>query len=430
VMERQGGRQVETRTDANGIFYFDDKIARSEIVMVYAVGGGNQDKFFPELGRLIQVERNMVDLDIRMGKEMRGPDLQASVVKEEKGVSGMVPGVGRIYKPHSQYITSGLSTPPEFRIEHAINNLGYIDRERRPENPSGALRVLMMGVCTTFGHTEEMFHHAAMVLEGMLELRTGRDVEVINLSSALQQSGYSFAYYDKLVRDYKIDVVVLELIGPLEVGMTKPEFASMYHMSEVGHFPQTSYREGPDGKLVLEPADASFFLKPLTDPAKKAARDEDFKKNAYVIDGVDFLYLFHRDPAGPYSEKDKSVFPYYSKLLKRIKADFEGAGVKPVFVVNDLFGGAGVAPEVWGSKLARPNFDKRMRDYCAEVAAPCVLFTEHINKRYPDTAQRHWRRDTHYGRVGYRWFAESIADYLVASDFAAKPLPLWPAAVK
>ena len=286
--------------------------------------------------------------------------------------------------------------------------------------------MLLMGVCTTFGHTEEMFHHAAMVLEGMLELRTGRDVEVINMSSALQQSGYSFGYFDKLVRDYKIDVVAVELIGPLEVALTKPEFAAMYHMSEPGHFPQMAYREAADGSLSFEPADANFFLHPLADPTKKAAREEDLKKNAYVIDGVDFLYLFHRDLAGRYSDKDKSVLSYYSKLLKKLRTDFEGAGVKPVFVVNDLFGASGVAPEAWGNKIARGNFDKRMRDYCIEAGAPCLLFTEQMLKRYPDIAQRHWRRDSHYGRVGYRWFAESIADYLVASDFAKKPMQFWP----
>jgi len=171
VMMRKGGELTETKTTADGYFYFEQKIPRSEVVMVYAIGDApNSDKFFPEAGRLLQIERNTVEIEIKMSKDYRPADIPG-LSKDERGASSTVPGVGRIYKPHSEYVTTGLSTPPEFHMVHAINNLGYIDRERRPENPSGAMRVLLMGVCTTFGHTEEIYHHSATVLEAFLEMR-------------------------------------------------------------------------------------------------------------------------------------------------------------------------------------------------------------------------------------------------------------------
>ena len=53
------------------------------------------------------------------------------------------------------------------------------------------------------------------------------------------------------------------------------------------------------------------------------------------------------------------------------------------------------------------------------------MFTPYFLNRYPDHLQRHWRRDSHWGRVGYRWFAEALSDYFQRTEMLTRGPVIW-----
>jgi len=149
------------------------------------------------------------------------------------------------------------------------------EREQRPERVSpDALRVMVLGDCNLWGHTEPLYYNVATVMEGLLSQGLQRPVEVMNMATTLQDAGLSWFFYDKLGRPFKPDVVVYELVGPLDVGLTDPRFASVYNMTDGAHLPTATFRREPDGRLVTQPADAKYINFQIKDPALVERRNE------------------------------------------------------------------------------------------------------------------------------------------------------------
>lgn len=412
VMEVNGAR-YETTSGPAGVYSFDELVPRDALVMVQAIGGPNNDGYAPDQGRLLQVTGNIADLDITLARDQHPPDLKGTVPPATIATGQFLGGVGFHYRPGSRFSSTGLSNPTEYRSELVLNNLGYVDREQRAQRMSPrAKRIMILGACNLWGHTEGLYFNTASVLEDILRVRKDEPYEVMNLSTASQHAGVSWFFYDKLGRDYKPDVVFYELVGPLDVGLSHPRYASIYNMTQKDHLPSSTFR--PDGKGGLETqlADPNFANFKITDPDVVARRNKELAENAYIIDGINFMYLFHRDPAVPFNEREAEIESYYGKLIKEVKQRFEADGVRVVFIVTDHFGQAYVPPTMDGVAYNRRNFDARMNKLCTEAGAECTPFVPRMEERFSDLTMRHWRRDSHYSRVGYRWFAEAIADYL------------------
>jgi hypothetical protein len=413
VSMETGGKRYTTISSVTGVYAFDERVPRDALVMVSAVGGPNKDAHFPDQGRIVQVTNNIADLDITLPKDQRPPDLNGSVPATQLGTGSFVADAGFHYRPGSRFSSTGLAKPTEYLSDMITNNLGYIDRDHRvPRINERALRILILGVCNLWGHTEGLYHNPATVMETMLEQRLQRTVEVMNMSSATQHAGLSWFFYDKLGKAYKPDIIFYELVGPLDVGLSLPRYARIYHMTKDTNLPSSTFR--PDDKGVLRPqfADPNYPNFKITDPAVIERRNKELAQNAYIIDGVNFPYLFHRDPAKAFNEKEKEVEAYYGQLVKEVKRRFDGDGVRVVFLVTDHFGQAYVPPLVDGVAHARKHFDARMEKICADAGAECLHFVPFMEKRFPTVTNAHWRRDSHYSRIGYRWFVEAMVEHL------------------
>jgi hypothetical protein len=332
------GNMVETTSDANGIYAFPQFVPRDAVIMVNAVGGPNKDRYAPKQGRLVQATNNIADLDIVVSKEQRGPDLGGSVAPGTTATGQYVNGAGAHYRPGTRLTTTGLSNPTEFKTDLFVNNLGYIDREQRTTRMSPrAKRIALLGVCNMWGHTEGVYFNTATVMESLLRTRSTEPVEVMNMSSATQHAGVSWFFYDRLARDYKPDVVYYELVGPLDVGLSHPNFASSYNMTKGSNLPYSTFIPDGNGGLREQRGDPNYINFPITDQAVIDRRNQELKENAYIINGVNFMYLFHRDPvAAPLNEREREIMNYYRLLIRDVKKRFEADGIKVVFVVTEV----------------------------------------------------------------------------------------------
>jgi hypothetical protein len=407
------GKAFETVSDEHGIYAFAQFVPRDALIEVNAISGPIKDRYAPKQGRLIQVTNNIADLDIKVSKEQRAEDLNGSVPAGTTATGQYIKGAGNHYRPGSRFTTTGLSNPTEFKADVFLNNLGYIDREHRPGKMSPkAKRIVLLGACNLWGHTESIYHNTATVMESMLRARSSTPIEVMNMSTATQHAGVSWFFYDQLGRDYKPDVVYYELVGPLDVGLSNPQYASIYNMTLPTNLPSSTFVPDASGGLTEQRGDPEYFKFPITDKAIVERRNAELKKNAYIIDGIDFTYLFHRDPvAAPFNEREQEVVKYYQQLISGVKARFDKEGVKVVFLVTDHFGQAYVPPTIDNQPYHRRHFDARMKQLCTEAKAECMHFVPWMEGRFSDLTQRHWRRDSHYSRVGYRWFAEALVEH-------------------
>ena len=424
VVMEFGGQKFTTTSSKSGVYQFDQRVPRGSVVMVYAVGGPLNDRYDPTAGRLIEVRRNMADIDVTMAKDPRAADLNGSVPAGTKAQGKFVIGVGPHYLPGSRFSSTGLSKPTEYLSELQLNNLGYIDREQRVERiADDELRVMVLGVCNMWGHTEPVYYNVATVMEALLSQRLQKPVEVMNMSTASQHAGLSWFFYDKLGRSYKPDVV---FYGPLDVGLTDPTFAQIYNMTEPDHLPAATFLRGPSGGMVTQPADANYANFPIKDQEIIERRNKELtERGAYIIDGVNMMYLFHRDPGVAFSSKEQGIYDFYKDLIGEVKRRFEADGVRVIFVVTDHFGQAWVPPNIDGVAYKREFFDQRMDALCKANGAECMHFVPWMERHFKETTLRTWRRDSHYSRIGYRWFAEAMTDYLVDNPARSDPkLPL------
>ena len=115
-----------------------------------------------------------------------------------------------LYAPHTRRFYAGAGKRKlSYMVEDYINNRGFIDKDRRFENPDRALRILLQGECWTEGEQTTTNLHMNVLLESMLRRRTGVPVEVI-VTAASSSSPASWSLpFEKYGSRFQPDVVLL-----------------------------------------------------------------------------------------------------------------------------------------------------------------------------------------------------------------------------
>ena len=239
VVLEDGTNRSQTKTTGGGYFYFPHVAETGDVVQLYALPDDHQPRF-ATAGRLLEIRRNEVELSIPL-MDLR--DVRAGTLEKKfKGESELNARVGRIYKPRSEYVHSGIGTPQEFENHLQISNIGFLDRDRRPENPDGARRVLFLGNCNLFGHSTPRGQHANVLLEDLLTRRTGDPTEVISLADSAMSFGKHWSYYRELGRPLHPEVVCIFLQSSgVEMMEADPDaFAHFYEYARI-IFPVRSF---------------------------------------------------------------------------------------------------------------------------------------------------------------------------------------------
>jgi hypothetical protein len=415
---------MERRTNGGGYFYFPHAAETGSVVKVCAVPDDRQPRP-PTAGRSLDVRRDLVELSIPLA-DVR--DRHAGKLEKKfKADSELNAKVGRLYQSRSEYVHSGIGTPQEFENRLQINNLGFLDRDRRPDNPDRARRILFLGNCNLFGHSTPRAQHPNILLEDLLTRRTGDPTEVIAMADSAMSFGKHWSYYRELGRPFKPEVVCIFLQSSgVEMMEADPDTFARFYEYEPGHFPCSLFRDAPGGGLTCVDPDPEYFRFVGKDPARRAARDAEKKKGGYYSDGVDWTSVYDRTDWDTIPAPARKPWDHFARVLRYYRDEMAKDGARLVIVLTpeaqlSLGGLNKDFTDVDGQRCNSRLTGERVEKLCKDLGVGFLNVTPDAVKALPDPAMYTWRHDGHPCAYGNRVLAESVCDYMLRTNFGRLP---------
>jgi hypothetical protein len=415
-----GTIQQQTQT-TDGYFFFPSATVRGSVVKVFAE---TDDKLphYPLSGRYIDVHQNEVDLVIPLS-DLRDRKSAQVLQKTYKAVSELNSEVGRIYKPHTPYVHSGIGTPQEFENKLQINNVGFLDRDRREQNPDNARRILFLGNCNLFGHSTPRSWHSNVMLEDMLVRTTGYPTEVITLADSAMSFGKHWSYYTGLGRKFKPDVVCIFVhTSGVEHLEADPDLFARFYEYAPDHFPGTLFRSQPDGSLkVIEP-DPEYFQHIGKDEKLHEEREAEKKKGGYYTAGVDWLTIYYRKDWKSIPGPARKAWEHFARVLRHYQTEMAKDGARLMICMTPeaqrMYGGTMCEfKDSDGVECNSRLLGERMSQLCSDLGVGYFNLTPYIEQNYPDANKYLWRHDSHPSPYGFQMLASGMHDYLLSTNF-------------
>ena len=270
------GEVREAITDRGGWYFFHNVPAGAIAEITFQRAGMT---YWPARGRLAQIEKNDVEHHI-FALDPRSPSIPRPEFGQQKvpktlgpqTVSATEPLHGNTYQPHSRrFYANNIDSKVGYLVEDWVNNRGWMDKDRRTENPDGSLRLFLSGACLEEGAQTPVRDHLNIVLESMLRRRTGINVEVAVASHSNSSIAANSYLYEKYGRSLKPDFVVL-MNEPVHMWHLEPTLMEKYVGWTRGHSPYRSFDFDDNGRLVEFPPDPGYAVfakkvdwKPLVD---------------------------------------------------------------------------------------------------------------------------------------------------------------------
>jgi len=420
VILDDGQNKRETVTK-QGYFFFPNGPVKGSTVRVFAQLDDKMPRF-PTSGRYVEVQANEVDLVVPL-EDRRDERLSKKFDKTYKALSELNTDVGRIYKPHSDYVHSGIGTPQEYENKLQTCNTGFLDRDRREANPDDARRILFLGNCNLFGHSTPRSYHAGIILEDSLTRATGYPTEVITLADSAMSFGKHWSYYAGLGRKLKPDVVCIFVhTSGVEHLEADPDLFARFFEYAPDHFPGTLFRSQADGSLKLIEPDPEYFQHIGKNEALHKERVEEQKKGGYYTDGVEWQTIYYREDWNSLPPPAKRAWDHFARVLKFYHDEMAKDGAKLMLVLTPeaqrMFGGTYKDfKDGDGYACHTRLFGERMEKVCRDAGVGCLNLTPHIERSYPDPALYTWRYDNHPSPYGFEMMAEGVQEFLLHTNF-------------
>ncbi len=415
------GTIQQTTETVDGYFFFPQGTIRGSVVKVFAETE-NKLPHYPLSGRYHDVHQNEVELVIPLD-DLRDRGASQNLQKTFKAISELNTEVGRIYKPHTPYVHSGIGTPQEYENKLQINNVGFLDRDRREANPDQSRRVLFLGNCNLFGHSTPRSWHSNVILEDMLIRSTGYPTEVITLADSAMSFGKHWSYYQGLGRKFKPDVVCIFVhTSGVEHLEADPDLFARFYEYAPDHFPGTLFRSQPDGSLkVIEP-DPEYFQHIGKDEALHKEREEEKKKGGYYTAGVDWLTIYYRQDWNTLPEPARKAWDHFARVLKHYQTEMAKDGARLMIVMTPeaqrMYGGTMKDfKDAEGFACNTRLLGERMNQLCNDLGVGYFNLTPYIEQNYPDANMYIWRYDAHPSPYGFQMLASGVHDYLLSTNF-------------
>jgi hypothetical protein len=267
VRMKIGEKTLEAETDRGGWYFFPGVPVGAIAKITYERAGIT---YFPARGRLAQIEKNDVEYHL-FALDPRSPSVPRPDFGDQKVPPELVVQLhgtenrlyANWYEPHSRRFYAGnVGSPMAYIVEDWLNNRGWYDRDRRPANPDGAIRLFLHGTCLEEGAQTPLRDHLNVLLESILRRRTGVNVEVAAAShsnSSIAANSHLYEAYGKLM---KPDFVIL-MNDPVNMWHLEPTLLEKQIGWTKGHTPYRGFDFDNNGQLVEFPPDPEFpaFMK-------------------------------------------------------------------------------------------------------------------------------------------------------------------------
>jgi hypothetical protein len=419
VFLEEGGNRHQTKT-RQGLFFFPGVVPKGSTVRLYAVPKDKAARY-PLRGRRFEADKNEVELIIPL-RDLRDDGKTRKLERVFRGTSDFHPEAGQIFTPKSMYVSSGLGKVQEFQNELQVSNLGFLDRDRRFDNPDGARRVLFLGNCNLFGHSTPRSYHANVIAEDLLAQKLGYPVEVPCLANSSVTFGKYWPYYQTFGKKFHPEVVCIFFQSGAEVLEADPDLLCAYYEYDPKHLPTPMFRSRPDGSLEQLPADPEFFRYVGKDEARHAQREAEKKTGAWYLSGINWLdYLYQSEPAELPATGQKA-FDHFRRIARFYRDAFCKDGARMMIVLTcEVQAYAHAQTAQWkdddGRVYQRERLPERLEQMCRELGIGFVDTGKYIREHSADPSMCGWRYDSHPSPYGFEWMAEAVTDYLLTTKF-------------
>jgi hypothetical protein len=369
-------------------------------------------KYYPARGRLAQVCRNDLEYHI-YAIDPRSPSIPrpsafvgTEVAERELApVAATSPEYAEKYAathaPHSRRFYAGTGKRKlSYMVEDYVNNFGFIDKDRRVENPDKAIRILLQGECWTEGQQSTMNLHMNTFLESFLRRRTGVPVEVLVTATSSSTPASWSLIFEKYASRFDPQFVFL-FVNNFNLSHLEPTLLKKVIGWDKEHAPYKMYDFDEKGNLrefAPDPNYGAFMTAPDPSP---------------ILGKVPILYSY-----GVLSIEPELVERSF-QLLQAILAEQYLKRMRPKAAVLGLIVGYD-QPHAPQYATRYPPFAVAYDQWLARIREVC----DGLGIRMLDLSPRLfredfssvllWEQDSHLTPAGNYQFAEALADQICA----------------
>jgi hypothetical protein len=422
----EAGKERHTTRTREGYFFIASAAAKGSIVRVYAKPADGLRRY-PRQGRALEADHNLVELVIPLA-DARDPRAGQALKRQNNCVNEMLPEGGLVYKPKSTYVSSGIGKVQEFRSSLQVNNLGFLDRDRRFENVDAARRIVCFGNCNLYGHSTPYARHTNILLEQALSRELGYPVEAVLLANSSVTFNQYWPYYQTFGVKFRPEVACIFLQSSEELVLGEPELLCEYREYDLAHLPNHMFQFADDGTLRELKPDPEYFQHVAQDPQRHARREAEIKaKGPFFVNGLQALTFLHVTDAETNPPAGRKALAHFKQVAAHYRDEFARNGTRLMIVLTPeiqirYLGMKAEWTDEQGRRCRLDRFPKLIEAICRELKIGFVDTSKYIQDRYPDPAMCSWRYDNHLSAYGFEWMAEAVSEYLLATKFL-KDLP-------
>jgi hypothetical protein len=406
--------RLEAKTDAKGAFRIElpPEIVRYELATRH--GGITYE---PRQGRYFDAGTYLTPVSFNLRNE---PPSEFKDRKKSVQYFWDKSGCGIRYHPREHLLHCVYETmPQEYFTENATNALGFFDRDRRPENPSKAYRILLTGECYTEGSQLDSQERLASQMEAILRFRREQSYEVPAVINPIMSFTAAWPSLETLAFPLQPDLILVPVVSPEQIASVYREFDAWRWGYNPDHPRATFFEKDPKtGNLRTIPYDPNWNLH-VSSPWNK--KDDAYYKKFGGVDWPKDLYRV--DAATRPAFVNETVDLIASILTKfREAAAQHGATVALVdwaFLEDKKWSEGGV------------DFDtRRFHSFLEEVGGKAgiavldgnkVLKAQTIPRPNGKGGYIHsWEHNGHWSPAGHRYAAEGVVEELESRGLLEK----------
>jgi hypothetical protein len=389
----------KTQINMEGQFVFPDVKVGSVVSIWYPYQAMDH---YTQLGRWLSIEPGCENVTIDLSPEYLNVTGALVDPKSYKFVGKKKPAPqDNDYEPHARMAWHGSGIIQCYESFPFTNNLGYLDRDRRPDNPQKCLRIVHVGGSSSAALQVKTCEKFNILLEQELGIRLGRCVEVI---SAARDNGDIGTHYKRIKyfsERFKPDLILIENLSGLMMQI-QPELLQKLHGFDFEHniFPHFYYNA--DGNLTfadLSPDYAFFMHKKDLQPLR-----DDVPLVQSLSVPYDAMHPLAKD-AWRYL---KDILKYYQTECPNQKFALH-TGIDFAQWRQPCKNMVSSKNYVYGPEIFVENHQK----FCQKENILC--FDPEINEahNHPDTLLT-FQYDGHYSPRGHQWLAKELGRLLEA----------------
>jgi len=400
-------RTLKAVTDAGGRFQVNvpDDFTRCEVVTRY-----KNIWYAPSVGRYLELGSYVPPLEIELGdappEEFAGRDYYFKYVRDAACASR--------YRPDSYFLYRGKITHDgrqELFIESSANHHGYLDRDRRMDNPDGAYRIVIMGACYIAGHQIESQEHVTAQLEAMFRFHDCPTTEVISVAHNTLVLLGVWPALENHVFSLKPDLVLLNVVTPTQLGYIQLDLHAVFRRYDPAH-PESYHFEldKNSNQLVHIPHDPKFTIFRADAPE----RTHDGLTQLNDVPWVQDVCRARREEMHPRVHRGLELWEAGMKMFVE-EARRRGTQVALLYG-SDL---GSTESRQWKDKEGQSLDTKRWRKLVKKVAKSSgALFVDGMAYMHEEAVGedsepiQHWKVNGHWSPAGHRAIAHAIFDQL------------------